>query len=99
MKKILMAITVPECFEFDGDQMEINIKGMPKNVYVTAEILKDTTFITHVRRVNRLGIGDILENVYECSNCHFYTDRRIAHCPNCGRRIIRIEEASNDNIL
>lgn len=33
MKYLLLAIAVPDCFEMEGETMQINVKGMPQGKY------------------------------------------------------------------
>lgn len=40
MKFLLMAIAVPDCFTMQGDEMLINIKGMPRDKYIKAQVFK-----------------------------------------------------------
>lgn len=40
MKYLLLAIAVPDCFEMEGETMQINVKGMPQGKYITAQVFR-----------------------------------------------------------
>ena len=40
MKFLVMTIIVPDCFEMEGDEMDIHIKGTPEGVYKRAHVYK-----------------------------------------------------------
>ena len=90
MKKLIMAISVPECFKPNTQKIDIHLKGTPEGKYQTAEIIEDRPqgkwgYNTDGRLVRYRGEWRYLTGgTYKCSLCESITSKQFTYCPYCG---------------